>query len=414
MELNAFCDAMGFPPDAHAILLPQWREAVTSSGELPDFLSDEYIVKYYPLSHGDPALLPQLLEVAAVTRANPAAKLYAWVLYRGFFLAEPGNLRKMPLPEKVFGEQAGLFQFLVALGGFPRIEAACQKLGIPHEYVVEMGRWLGGTIKIFESGHQGLPGHHLGQTHWMRHYMDGQLFRIGRFEYLIHSQPDWSPAIYRRRADGQALALCRDGWLLDADGYRTADESGRKVTLELRDGQIHGTPITPLGRALTDKRLALDLNEWEAMATPWDWVPSVHIPVGGGMNPEIALESLKEAKAFFRKYFNRDIRLFVCGSWILNPDWEQELPDSNLAKFMRMLYLVPAYLSSGRDGLFFIFGRDQDEDWSNYPADNSMRRAFHRIRESGRKLRSNGMFVFADDLDRLDDGFYRNHWNIKI
>ena len=90
------------------------------------------------------------------------------------------------------------------------------------------------------------------------------------------------------------------------------------------------------------------------------------------------------------------------------------MPDSNLAKFMRMLYLVPAYLSSGRDGLFFIFGRDQDEDWSNYPADNSMRRAFHRIRESGRKLRSNGMFVFADDLDRLEDGFYRNHWNVKI
>ncbi len=414
MELNAFCEAMGFPADAHAILLPLWRDAVTSSGEMPDFLSDDYIVKYYPLSHGDPGLLPQLLEVAAAARANPAAKLYAWVLYRGFFLADAGNLRKMPLPEKVFGKQAGLFQFLIALGGFPRIEASCEKLGIPHEYVVEMGRWLGGTIKIFESGQHGLPGHFLGQTHWMRHYMDGQLFRIGRFEYLIHTQPEWAPAIYRRKADGQALALCRDGWVLDADGYRTADPSGLKVTLELRDGQIHGTPISPLGRALRDKRVALDLNEWEAMATPWDWVPSVHIPVGGGMTPEIALESLREAKKFFRKYFNRDIRLFVCGSWILNPDWEQELPDSNLAKFMRMLYLTPAYLSSGRDGLFFIFGRDQDEDWSNYPADNSMRRAFHRIRESGRKLRSNGMFVFADDLDRLEDGFYRNHWNVKI
>jgi len=64
---------------------------------------------------------------------------------------------------------------------------------------------------------------------------------------------------------------------------------------------------------------------------------------------------------------------------------------SNLAAFMRQLYLSPC-ASGGRDGLGFVFGKSAG-DWSDFPRETSMQRAFHRLRESGRRLKEGGMFI---------------------
>lgn len=105
---------------------------------------------------------------------------------------------------------------------------------------------------------------------------------------------------------------------------------------------LTGTPIDPAsGRALPGVRRTIDLEVYEPVLTPHEWVPSVHIPGGGGMTAELAGASLREAAAFFRKYFKKEIRAFICDSWILNPAWMELLPESNLAAFMRELYLFP-------------------------------------------------------------------------
>ncbi len=409
MRLDLFCEIMGFDGDAGHILEPLWKPALTAYPGAAEFFSESFIRRYFPLIKADEKLLEPLLETAAIARAVPAATLYGWCLYYTLFLAaERGEITRMPLPQKVFGDQAGLFQLLVAMAALPLIEKKFSELGLPEHYARDIAPWLGGTVQLYEAGHDGLPGHNLSQSFWIRHYVDGRLFRIGRFEYLIHPQPEWSPAVYVRRDGAPGVrALCRDGWYIDAEGYRCQSGEGGECRLVIRDGQVCGTPISPLGHALHGETLELDLREWEPAVSPWEWVPSIHIPAGGGMSPELALESMRQAKRFFRQYFDRDIAMFVCGSWIFNPDWELELPDSNLARVMRMLFLAPCYPGAGRDGLFFIFGRDKDADWSHYPADNSVRRAFHRLREKGRRLKSGGMFVLTRDLEQLNDGFYR-------
>ena len=100
--------------------------------------------------------------------------------------------------------------------------------------------------------------------------------------------------------------------------------------------------------------------------------------------------------------------MISCISWVLNPEWEREMPDSNIAKFQRMTYMTPG-TCSGTDGLFFVFGTNTP-DWQNFPADNSLRKAFHRVHERHGALANGGMFVMTADLDKLDDGFYRKRY----
>ena len=415
MDLKNFCRIMGFGPEAERILEDDWKTDVATFPGRVEFMEMDFARRYFPLTGGDPALFAEMTEVARITAGCPAARLYAWALYRRHFLGTVGRTGSMPLPEHVFGKLAGMFQLMVAVGALPLIEKKFTELGLPHEYVEGVARWINGTIQIYRSGHGGLPGHNLSQTFWIRYYVDGRLFRIGRFEYLIGLAPDCLPAVFRRKGTRETVALCRDGWEINAEGHRRApaEPDGRTVLttkFEIRDGRACGTPIAPDGRALVDQFVALDLKEWEAPVTPYEWVPGIHIPGGGGMTPETVRESLLAAKGFFRRYFQRDIRLFWCVSWALNPDWETELPDSNLAKWQKLFYLTPSP-SYGHDGLFFIFGRSAD-DWSGYPADNSVRRAFHRLREKGRCLRTGGMFVLTEDLDDLRDGFYRDGWTL--
>ena len=118
--------------------------------------------------------------------------------------------------------------------------------------------------------------------------------------------------------------------------------------------------------------------------------------------------SLLEARDFFPRYFNRSAAAFSCASWIYNNDFERELPESNLAKFMREVYLLP-FPSCGVEGLQFVFGK-ADAQWAHYPADNSLRRAFHRIRESGRMLKCGAMFIESRGLNNFGQQIYRRDY----
>ena len=82
------------------------------------------------------------------------------------------------------------------------------------------------------------------------HGLRGGLFRIGRFEYLIHSAPDWLPAIYRSCKTGRTVALCRDGWLLTEEGFRPPREALPRhgwTTARLieQNGSVSGIPVDP-------------------------------------------------------------------------------------------------------------------------------------------------------------------------
>ena len=130
------------------------------------------------------------------------------------------------------------------------------------------------------------------------------------------------------------------------------------------------------------------------------------------MTPEAIKSSLLEAKQFFRKYFSTDVKAFVCGSWIFNPAWERELPDSNLADFSRQVYKTPCFPAGGGPGLFFVYGRD-DMDPRELPCTSSLHKAFRRIYEKGEPLRSGAMFILTEDLVHYGTEYYRRTYRTE-
>jgi hypothetical protein len=149
--------------------------------------------------------------------------------------------------------------------------------------------------------------------------------------------------------------------------------------------------------------------EFEMMREPF--AIAMHIPSDSKITPENVDASIAAAREFFAKYFKREVAGFSCFSWIYNTQFEEELPNSNLADFMRQVYLFP-FPPVGVEGLFFVFGKSPkpQEDWSHYPSDNSLRKAFHRIRESGRRLRAGGMFIEARGLENYGKNIYRSEY----
>ncbi|WTL69986.1 acyltransferase domain-containing protein (plasmid) [Streptosporangium sp. NBC_01495] len=87
----------------------------------------------------------------------------------------------------------------------------------------------------------------------------------------------------------------------------------------------------------------------------------LHIPESGPMTPEAVAASLDEARAFFPRHFPGErYTEFACGSWLLDPQLQEYLPeDSNIARFQRRFELEPYEEPEGLDAdvevLRFVF-----------------------------------------------------------
>ena len=128
------------------------------------------------------------------------------------------------------------------------------------------------------------------------------------------------------------------------------------------------------------------------------------------MTPERTLESMRMAVEFFPGHFpDQPFRAVACTSWIFNPRFGTILaPDANLRRVAREVYLFPIP-SSGRDGIFFLFGADE-VDPATAPRDTSIRRALLEEMDAGRPLLCGGMFILREDLEHFGTQHYRRHW----
>ncbi|MER7282331.1 acyltransferase domain-containing protein [Dactylosporangium sp. NPDC000244] len=80
-------------------------------------------------------------------------------------------------------------------------------------------------------------------------------------------------------------------------------------------------------------------------------VIDLHIPESGPMTPEAVTASLDAGRAFFRRHFpDESYPAFACGSWLLDPQLLEYLPeDSNIVRFQRRFELEPYQEPEGLD-----------------------------------------------------------------
>ena len=415
MDLQQFAREIGFTDAFMHQFMPHHQQLWEHSSEaFPDFMAKDFYTRYYPMCQSrfpEAEIYPLMDEVSARVRSDPAAARYASMLHYAFFVADPKIVLEWPSPTGIFGRNAGIFQLMIALSALPLAGKKHAQMGLPEKYALGLAQWIGGAMNIYAAAHDGFPGFTLRQGNWLRFTVNGELFRIGRLEFWPRPWPENLPAVYRERNSRRLAVLCRDGWAFDSRGFRVDPKIETPVfttSLKFIDGKVTGTPVSPYGKPAFGKEITLDLKEWEPLCAPWERSVTVHIPAGGGLTTEAVRSSLLEAKQFFRKYFDWDIKVFSCGSWILNPEIEQELPDSNLAEWQRNVYLTPNSLSTGVDGTFFVYGEDCDP--RTRPQTTRMHQALCRILDRGGRLCAGWMFLPADEAEFYGTQYYRKQY----
>lgn len=362
-----------------------------------------------------------LLEAAARARENEIVKHVFHYLSHYWWHRESVDLYGYKLPkfkEIVGDDEGGILDLALALEAFPAVREKFAIWGIPDKYALDALERINRTVADYGRFNDGKFGYPESGHHWVRHFINGELFRIGRLEYLIKEPPvtfplENGPTFFRRKSDRAIIGLCRDGWRLNKEGLQLwqndlPESAAVTARLEFGDDYVRGIPVNPEGFAEISRTLTLSLNEFEPVWSKGDMVPDIHIPGGGGMTPELCRQSLVEATDFFRRYFHQEVKGFTSFSWIYNPDLAKLLPQSNLAAFMRELYLSP-YPSTDSDGLSFVFGKSA-KDWSDFPRKTSLQRTFHQLRESGRRLKEGGMFIDRRGIENFGKAIYHSEY----
>lgn len=123
-----------------------------------------------------------------------------------------------------------------------------------------------------------------------------------------------------------------------------------------------------------------------------DTAISLHIPDAGPLSPEAVTASLDEARAFFPRHFpDEHYTAFSCGSWLLDPQLLEYLPEeSNIIRFQRRFELEPYEEPEGLDPdvevLRFVF-RSLTTPLDRLPRGTVLQRAVIDHLQAGRHFR---------------------------
>jgi GNAT-like C-terminal domain/N-acyltransferase N-terminal domain len=424
MELEEVMSTLGVSECAE-VFAPDWDRRMHGmpAGPLP-FLTPEYVAWACREAYLPGAITDAVSSAARRVAADETLRALAWYCHASLFGTEAGrpNVRDWPLLTAALDRDAGLFYVLVLLAGTPRMQALHRQRGIPVDVVratvLDLKLQLEREDYFQEYGHWGISPRILG---WLLHHWRGDLYRLGRLQFVPGRFHGRLRAFRHRRRGAPegpvpVVALSEEGvryrgdGQVDGAGGVSDAEGGWTATLSGTDRGIEGFPLAPWGRALREPtHLAAD--EWLSALAPGDGVLEIHIAAGSPMDFEACGDSLRRALEFFPRHFpDRPFVGFVCGSWILDAQFQQLLPaSSNLVRFQREVYLFPGRSGSGTT-IRTVFGRGLTlEDLPRFPRETTMQRAFAGHLAAGGHFRGGGCFLLKEDL-AWGRQVYRRGW----
>ena len=413
MQIEDVIAQLKEPVKAEA-LRPHWEQTLAADdGGTPVFLLPATITQ----NRIDSALPSEaeepLQETARRIIANPVLRLLARHCYHLLYeFSDFSAFGSWPSFEATLGERGGVFYLLIMLAAIPRIRQTHKKIGIP-EAITQATCNRCDSAERYRATHQGRWGSDRSSLYWIRHYVNGELCRIGRMEYMLRDY-NGRVEVYRNTESGQTLALVPDGTCIDAQGQVVkppAQNPGATwtATLQITNDYINGFPVSPFG-LVVHQPVSLPASAWRRVLSKGDWTMDMHIPPGGGMTPEKCAESMRQGAEFFKRYFpEKPFTSITCVSWLFNTQLEEILPSkANLLLFQHELYLYPVP-STGKDGFVFIFGKD-DVTPETGPRETSLQRAILDFLAAGNTWRNGGMFFLVEDLPQFGSQVYRRRW----
>ena len=407
---------LGFPPESWQHMMPGWGPAMAAMPADPPGLDPEILKECCSACSIEPEMLARIMETARIIRDRPALKAFFWhACYKMAAVhrtegSSSSGFDGWACPEKDLGSGARLFYTLVKLSLVPEAVRNYRRQQIPDEIIratLDMQPGLERSVR------RGSPGSDPAVIYWFRLHAQGRLFNLGRFQYKIIELFSFG-AMLRSRKTGRKVLLAEPDFKFDRAGFAVQQgmesESDRTTVFEETSDAFSGYAVHPAGYILPGAR-SFPKSEWEAVLRRGDPLLDMHIPGGGGMTPEAAYDSFVFAFRFFREHFrDRYAPAIVCRSWIFNTQFEELLPESNLAALMRKCYLFPC-VSSGKDGFYSLFRQDY-KNLADAPHDTSYRRAMLSVLERGGRLRLGGMLFLEEDLPDYYSNPYRNGFSV--
>lgn len=154
--------------------------------------TDEILARY-TLVGGPVELAARIERVAAACRDDKSLAEMAERQAEALFVAIPGaNIASWPMPEWL-GDDAGAFNMMVALAALPFIAKTQAEFGFPRAHLAHTLTWMRPMIRLYAKCHGGVPGITHTRMFWLRHHIDGRLFRFGNMEFLRGDLPGFLP-----------------------------------------------------------------------------------------------------------------------------------------------------------------------------------------------------------------------------
>lgn len=295
------------------------------------------------------------------------------------------SLKDWPDPVNEMGEDAPVFYLLITLNCIPLVRDMHKKMNIPEEITRDTCVGIG-TKCLDYYLFKGTPGVFKWAVYWFQHHLDGELFRVGRLEYMIKKLHK-GMNVYRK---DNLTRL-----------YMNHPESGRSIIV-FPDGAFTEEPWD-----VSEKPPYDNLQNWPLILDEEDYVLDVHIPGGGKLSPSVIKDSFSRALEFFDRFFpEKKVNGFECISWIFSPDLEAAFDShTNLIRFRDQVYLFPVETEKV-DGLNFIYGTFS-KDPAEWPENTSIQRRLKAHIQKGGLFRLSGMVYLREDLERYGEFPYR-------
>jgi hypothetical protein len=400
--MNTLKDELAFCIDS---LIIDWDESKkTFSPSVFFLLSQKNLVEWRAFCGLPEAIDIVLIEVSNEILTSKDLSLLAWHTYSLMYIKPETNENFNGWPDlrNALKGNAGVFYLIIALAMVPIVKLNHQRRSIPIEITKDTCRQVFHFSENYRRDFPNEWGVLRSQLYWLRHYAQGRIFRLGRFEYKLEHK-NVNVCVLKNKNSNQIKTLARNGLMLDKDGYvRRAEciaEGNFTASLLENKNIVYGHLVSPLTGSVSRETTKYCLDKWEKIFWTGDLFLDMHIPGGGGMALDLCVDSFQKAFAFFDKFFSFKLaKLIVCQSWVFSPLLSEILPlNSNLIQLQRIVRLYPVS-KNDRDGFFFIFGiKGETAEFSQLPRNTSLQNSILNYVSSGKKWFGGGMIFLRND-----------------
>lgn len=237
--------------------------------------------------------------------------------------------------DKGYKELGPLYPLVLIYSLYPAIVALYERLGIAESIrqatLSDIAIW----VKTYEEQHSGDTG--LDRYGWICRHLCAKVLRLGRlqFEQGLFRFPH---SIYYDTERLSYRTFAQEDLVCNPEGYigNDSDSCSWTTRSSVAEGFLSAHEVDQEKGSISLAAVSVPLSSLKLICTQDTPILAVHIPEGESLTPSLVDASFSLAQAMFNP------TLFVCDSWLLDPELSSVLPsESNICHFMQRFKKFP-------------------------------------------------------------------------